>query len=147
MHAGVLPASWGSVDAFPQLTTLIISDTNITGRLSTLQIHALITVNLGMLSCHKLLWVPCTQQWISAASGSAEASCKESTTGDTYSLQETLKSSGSCKSVVLHCSCISEVFAHRSDKCQARSLSHDLAAFAHTRNEVGHSCTQVLVHS
>ena len=82
MHAGVLPASWGSVDAFPQLTTLIISNTNITGRFSTLQIHALVTVYLGVLSFHKLLWVPYTQQWISAASGSAEASCKEITTGD-----------------------------------------------------------------
>jgi len=35
MHAGVLPASWGSVDAFFELTSLTISNTNITGSLST----------------------------------------------------------------------------------------------------------------
>ena len=34
MHAGVLPASWGSVYAFTELTSLAIN-TNITGSLST----------------------------------------------------------------------------------------------------------------
>ncbi len=35
MHAGVLPASWGSAYTFPELTSLAISNTNITGSLST----------------------------------------------------------------------------------------------------------------
>ncbi len=35
MHAGVLPASWGSVDAFPELTSLTIGNTNITGSFSS----------------------------------------------------------------------------------------------------------------
>jgi len=59
MHAGVLPASWGSVDAFPELTSLTISNTNIAGSLSTQtwQILAVLISCLPMSSCHLLLYV------------------------------------------------------------------------------------------
>ena len=59
MHAGVLPASWGSVDAFPELTSLTISNTNITGSLSTQtrQIPAVLVTCLRISSCHQQLYV------------------------------------------------------------------------------------------